>query len=64
VLDDPEFKPHVGGQRRPVQVQVPSKGDVFDVMVSAVQGPGDQQPAPLAGKRVRTPPDGLTRIND
>ncbi|XP_060849142.1 protein piccolo [Rhopalosiphum padi] len=42
VLDDPEFKPHIGGQRRPIQVQVPSKGDVFDIMVSAIQGPGDK----------------------
>jgi len=42
VLDDPEFKPHVGGQRRPIQVHVPSKGDVFDIMVSAIQGPGDK----------------------
>uniref|UniRef100_A0A2S2QSQ5 Sperm flagellar membrane protein n=2 Tax=Sipha flava TaxID=143950 RepID=A0A2S2QSQ5_9HEMI len=42
VLDDPEFKPHMGGQRRPIQVQVPSQGDVFDIMVSAIQGPGDK----------------------
>ncbi|XP_050544267.1 uncharacterized protein LOC126907194 [Daktulosphaira vitifoliae] len=42
VLDDPEFKPHLGGQRRPIQVQVPTKGDVFDIMVSAIQGPGDK----------------------
>lgn len=49
MLDDPEFKPHLGGQRRPIQVQVPSKGDVFDIMVSAIQGPGDK-PALLSRK--------------
>lgn len=51
MLDDPEFKPHIGGQRRPIQVQVPSKGDVFDIMVSAIQGPGDK-PAMLSRKRI------------
>jgi hypothetical protein len=51
VLDDPEFKPHIGGQRRPIQVQVPSKGDVFDIMVSAIQGPGDK-PALLSRKLI------------
>lgn len=51
VLDDPEFKPHIGGQRRPIQVQVPSKGDVFDIMVSAIQGPADK-PELLTRKRI------------
>lgn len=52
VLDDPEFKPHIGGQRRPIQVQVPNKGDVFDIMVSAIQGPGDKA-AMLTRKCIR-----------
>lgn len=52
VLDDPEFKPQIGGQRRPIQVQVPSKGDVFDIMVSAIQGPGDK-PVMLTRKCIR-----------
>lgn len=52
MLDDPEFKPHEGGQRRPIQVQVPSKGDVFDIMVSAIQGPSDKPGALLTRKHI------------
>nr|XP_018902435.1 PREDICTED: uncharacterized protein LOC109034002 [Bemisia tabaci] len=45
VLDDPEYKP--GGQQRPIITAPPTrhqsvKGDIFDVTVSAIQGPSGQ----------------------
>ncbi|KAI5634684.1 calcium-binding EGF domain-containing protein [Phthorimaea operculella] len=49
VLDDPDFKPH-GSRRRPVEAAVitaaetrlPGYGEIFDVTVSAIQGPGEK----------------------
>ncbi|KAL4712238.1 hypothetical protein ACJJTC_011099 [Scirpophaga incertulas] len=49
VLDDPDFKPH-GSRFRPTEVSVitapetrlPGYGEIFDVTVSAIQGPGEK----------------------
>ncbi|KAH1006455.1 hypothetical protein HUJ05_007190 [Dendroctonus ponderosae] len=45
VLDDTEFKP--GGSRQPIITRPPLSaiGDIFDVTVSAVQGPGEPSAA-------------------
>lgn len=37
-MDDPEYKP--GGKPRPIITGTPVRGEVFDVTVSAIQGPG------------------------
>ncbi|KPI96671.1 Protocadherin Fat 4 [Papilio xuthus] len=48
VLDDPDFKPH-GSRYRPEasvitahEPQLPGYGEIFDVTVSAIQGPGEK----------------------
>lgn len=53
VLDDPEYKP---GLKRPIAVAQPShgqKGEIFDITVSAIQGPDASktgQPVVYPGK--------------
>lgn len=48
VLDDPEFKPHGRPHRQDAPVvtahdtRLPGYGEIFDVTVSAVQGPGEK----------------------
>ncbi|XP_059471565.1 mucin-5AC isoform X2 [Neocloeon triangulifer] len=50
VLDDPEFKPGAAGQPPPIITapvrRPPGHGEVFDVTVSAIQGPGQVQGGP------------------
>ncbi|CAH2215512.1 jg22695, partial [Pararge aegeria aegeria] len=49
VLDDPDFKPHGSRYRPPdapvitaAETHLPGYGEIFDVTVSAIQGPGEK----------------------